>query len=75
MNYSVRPVQPIDILLVEDSPADARLMREALAKKGADLRYVEAAGHQHNEAAWSARFGGVLEYLFPAKEATPPNPS
>jgi predicted alpha/beta superfamily hydrolase len=49
--------------------ADARLMRDALAKKGADLRYVEAQGHQHNEAAWSARLGAMLEYLFPAKVA------
>lgn len=46
--------------------ADARLMRDALAAKGCDMRYEEAEGHQHNEAAWSARFGGVLEYLFPA---------
>jgi len=47
--------------------ADARLMREALAAKGVELRYEEAQGYEHNEAAWSARFGAVLEYLFPAK--------
>jgi len=47
--------------------ADARLMRDALAAKGCDLHYQEAEGHQHNEAAWSVRFGRVLEYLFPAK--------
>ena len=46
--------------------ADARLMRDSLLAKGVELQYVEAEGHQHNEAAWSARFGGVLEYLFPA---------
>jgi predicted alpha/beta superfamily hydrolase len=45
--------------------ADARLMRDALAAKGMELHYEEAQGHQHNEAAWSARFGAVLEYLFP----------
>ena len=47
--------------------ADARLMRDALAQKGCELHYEEAQGHQHNEAAWSARFGRVLEYLFPRK--------
>ena len=30
MNNSERPVRPIDILLVEDSPPDVRLTREAL---------------------------------------------
>ena len=45
--------------------ADARLMRDALAAKGVELRYEEAQGHEHNEAAWSARFGAMLEYLFP----------
>ena len=47
--------------------ADARLMRDALIAKGVELHYEEAQGHQHNEGAWSARFGGVLEYLFPKK--------
>ncbi len=45
--------------------ADARLMRDALVAKGCELHYEEADGHPHNESAWSARFGGVLEYLFP----------
>jgi len=47
--------------------ADARLMRDALAAKGAELHYEEAAGQEHNEAAWGGRLGRVLEYLFPAK--------
>jgi predicted alpha/beta superfamily hydrolase len=47
--------------------ADARLMRDALSAKGCDLHYEEAQGYEHNEAAWSARFGCVLEWLFPAK--------
>lgn len=51
--------------------ADARLMRDALDAQGADLRYCEAAGHGHNEQAWGARFGGVLEYLFPPTPAAP----
>ena len=48
---------------------DARLMRQAFVdlgwREGADLHYVEAAGHGHNEDAWGSRFGAVLEYLFP----------
>ena len=31
----------------------------------ADLRYVEAHGHEHNEAAWGARTGPLLEWLCP----------
>jgi predicted alpha/beta superfamily hydrolase len=50
--------------------ADARRMRDAFTAKGwregEDLRYVEAAGHEHNERAWAMRFGAVLDYLFPA---------
>jgi predicted alpha/beta superfamily hydrolase len=70
---AVRPPQVwLDTGTVEGSNpakvvADARLMRDALIAKGCELNYVEAQGHQHNEAAWSARLGGVLEYLFPAK--------
>jgi predicted alpha/beta superfamily hydrolase len=45
--------------------ADARLMRDALEAKGCELHYEEAQGHWHNEAAWSERFGWVLEFLFP----------
>jgi predicted alpha/beta superfamily hydrolase len=49
--------------------ADAHLMRDALIAQGCALRYEEALGHQHNEWAWSARFGAVLEYLFPSSQA------
>jgi predicted alpha/beta superfamily hydrolase len=57
-----------------DSPQlmiqDARALRIALIAKGwtegADLRYREVPGAQHNEYAWGSRFGQVLEYLFPA---------
>ena len=47
--------------------ADAHLMRDALIAKGCQFRYQEADGHPHNEWAWSTRFGGALEYLFPAR--------
>ncbi len=47
---------------------DARALRDALEAKGwmpgSDLAYFEAEGEQHNEAAWSRRFGGVLEFLY-----------
>ncbi len=53
--------------------ADARLMRDALVAKGwvagSNLHYEEASGQPHSETAWAARFGAVLEYLFPAKTA------
>ncbi|PWT99046.1 MAG: esterase [Terriglobia bacterium] len=47
---------------------DARLLRDALIERGwSDLRYCEAEGADHSERAWAARFGSVLEYLFPPR--------
>lgn len=50
---------------------DARILRNALVKKGwqdgVDLNYIEVEGAAHNEAAWRDRFGSVLRYLFPAQ--------
>lgn len=47
----------------------ARLLRDTLIKKGwkleKDLRYFEAAGAEHNERAWAARVGFMLQFLFP----------
>ncbi len=49
---------------------DLRLLRDALLEKGwregVTLHYLEVAGAGHNEQAWAARFGAVLECLFPA---------
>ena len=49
--------------------ADARSLRDALEEKGwkqsADLKYVEAAGAVHDEAAWADRVAPMLEFLFP----------
>jgi predicted alpha/beta superfamily hydrolase len=49
--------------------ANARLLRDALIKKGwrlaKDLKYFEAPGAEHNEQAWASRLEGVLEFLFP----------
>jgi predicted alpha/beta superfamily hydrolase len=49
--------------------AGARRLRDALMARGwtlgKDLIYAEYPGARHNEAAWSARMGSILEYLFP----------
>jgi predicted alpha/beta superfamily hydrolase len=48
---------------------DARLLRDALVAKGwslgRDLRYYEARGARHTEAAWARRVGPILRYLYP----------
>jgi len=47
---------------------EARMFRDTLVEKGwrigADLDYREIEGAGHNEAAWAARFGQILAYLF-----------
>ena len=49
---------------------DADMLERLLLKRGwtlgADLAYVTAQGAIHDENAWSARFGDVLRFLFPA---------
>ena len=60
------------------SPAEAqetvtytRSLETALVKKGwkleKNLKYFEAQGAEHNERAWAARVGQMLEFLFPKK--------
>ena len=55
----------------QQSIEDARLLRDALVKKGwrlgSDLNYFEAEGAEHNEAAWAARVESILTFLFPRK--------
>ena len=50
--------------------ADARLLRDALLAKGwdldRDLRYHEARGARHTEAAWALRVEPILRYLYPS---------
>jgi predicted alpha/beta superfamily hydrolase len=56
-----------------DSPPqnmeDLRLLRDTLLARGwrdpVDLKYLEAQGAGHNEAAWAARLPEALGYLFP----------
>jgi predicted alpha/beta superfamily hydrolase len=49
--------------------ADARSLRDALVargwREGADLKYFEAEGARHTEAAWAARVEPFLRFLFP----------
>jgi predicted alpha/beta superfamily hydrolase len=52
-----------------ETVADAEALRDALVAKGwvldSDLKFTVVQGGQHNEAAWAARFGDLLRYLFP----------
>ena len=54
-----------------NATSDARLLRDALVGKGwhldQDLKYFEAAGAKHSEAAWAERVEPVLRFLFPKK--------
>ena len=49
--------------------AGARSLRDALVSKGwhldSDLRYFEAEGAKHDEAAWAQRVDPMLRFLFP----------
>jgi predicted alpha/beta superfamily hydrolase len=54
-----------------ETVTNARLLESTLIKKGwkpgKDLKYFEAQGAEHNERAWAARVGPILEFLFPHK--------
>jgi predicted alpha/beta superfamily hydrolase len=48
---------------------DTRLLKDALTTQGwvlnTDLKYFEAEGARHNEAAWAARAEQILQFLYP----------
>lgn len=52
-----------------NAAADARSLRDALVSKGwhldSDLKYFEAQGAKHTEAAWALRVEPILRFLFP----------
>ena len=55
----------------QESPGaigEARLLRDALLKKGwslgDDLIYTEDEGAGHDEAAWAGRVEGMLRFLY-----------
>jgi predicted alpha/beta superfamily hydrolase len=49
---------------------DVEKFRDVLLTKGwqcdRDLHYERVEGAEHNEAAWAARVGPLLQFLFPA---------
>lgn len=53
----------------QETVNDTRVLRDALLAKGwvldADLKYLEAEGARHNEAAWAARTEQILKFLYP----------
>jgi len=54
-----------------EATAAVRRLRDALVRKGwregDDLRYLEAQGATHDEAAWAERVPDVLVFLFPPR--------
>jgi predicted alpha/beta superfamily hydrolase len=70
-DLATRPRIWLDIGTAEGgrTTADARLLRDALARRGwcegLDLAYFEADGAEHNERAWGDRVGPMLQFLFP----------
>jgi predicted alpha/beta superfamily hydrolase len=63
----------LDIGTAEPGWEQTRLLRDALVARGwrlgRDLRYVEAEGAGHNEAAWARRIGPALEWLVGPRKA------
>jgi predicted alpha/beta superfamily hydrolase len=57
----------------QETVEDTQALRDALVGKGwvldNDLEYTEVPGGVHNEAAWAARFGDILKYLYPPVSA------
>ena len=54
----------------DETVADAQALADALRAKGwtnADLKFEVVTGGQHNEAAWKARFGDILRFLYPGR--------
>jgi predicted alpha/beta superfamily hydrolase len=55
----------------EETAKNARLLRDALVKKGwklgVNLKYFEVEGAEHNERSWAQRVGPMLKFLFPLR--------
>jgi predicted alpha/beta superfamily hydrolase len=51
---------------VRDADLLAKLLESKGWREGGDLQYKRFPGALHNEAAWAARFGQVLRFLYPA---------
>jgi predicted alpha/beta superfamily hydrolase len=65
----------LDTGTAEDGWERCRGLRDRLLAKGwqlgVDLKYHEAEGGEHTEAAWAMRMEGVLRYLFPGRKPKP----
>lgn len=61
----------LDTGTAEPGWENTRRLRDALVAQGwhegEDLHYLEAEGAEHNEAAWGARTGPLLEWLVPVQ--------
>jgi predicted alpha/beta superfamily hydrolase len=59
----------------DEATQGARRLREALVAKGwrlgDDLAYMEVREARHDESAWAARFGRMLEFVFPRAARRP----
>jgi predicted alpha/beta superfamily hydrolase len=53
---------------VRDANLLDRLLQARGWREGVDLSYRRYPNEAHNEAAWAARFGEVLRFLFPARQ-------
>jgi len=51
--------------------ASVRALRDVLSERGWPVRYTEAAGAAHDEAAWAGRVEPMLRFLYPAGAVTP----
>jgi predicted alpha/beta superfamily hydrolase len=54
--------------VVEDVRELGSVLAECGWRDGMDLEYREIQGAAHSEAAWGARFGDVLAWLFPPRQ-------
>ncbi len=60
-----RALRPGDDESLEDFRAFVAALRSRGFEEGVNLKSLEVADGQHNEAAWAARFDQVLRFLFP----------
>ena len=44
-----------------------RVLEEKGFRRGSDLEWIEEGGGRHDEAAWSRRLPGMLDFLFPRR--------
>ena len=55
----------------EENVVNARALRDALERAGADAAFVEDAAGEHVEASWRRRFPAVLAWFVDAARRPP----